>query len=145
VLIESFSRVEVMRRDCPTERYCYDVTDDVIDRVQSIRLDHDRIELVGKHGRRRPQLVTHVIAVDDPERWARISKRSWSRGLTIAGVAVGVGLAVGITVAAIVRANDSDPHGLRAALAGGMAGAAAGGATIIVTFPATRDLGTELE
>jgi hypothetical protein len=27
VLIESFSRVEVMRQDCPVERYCYDVAE----------------------------------------------------------------------------------------------------------------------
>jgi hypothetical protein len=116
-----------------------------VDRVQSIRFLSDRVELVGLQGRRRPQHVTRVVALNDSERWARISERSSSRGLIIAGVAVGVGLAVGIKVSAIVSANDSDPHGLRAILAGGVSAAAAGGTTLIFTVPATRDLGSEVE
>ena len=145
VLIESFARVEIMRRDCPVERYCYEVTEQHIDRVESIRLFPGRVEMVGLQGRWRPRHVTRVVALNDSERWARISERSLSRGLVIAGVGVGVGLAVGIAVSAIVSANDSDPHGLRAIIAGGFSGAAAGGTTMIFTLPATRDLGSEIE
>ena len=145
VLIDSFSRVEVMRQQCPREDYCYDVSEGRIERLQSIRLLSGQVELVGLEGRRRPQRVTRVVAVDDPERWARISERSWSRGMIVGGVAVGVGLAVFVTVSRVASAKDSDPHGLRAIFVGQMSGAAAGGTTLIFTLPATRHLGSEVE
>ena len=144
VRIKSFSRVAIVREICPTSDYCYETTVYSARNPERIHLYLDRVELVEGFRGRRPQLEPHVIDLDGSKTWARVSEASWSRGVIVSGVATAVGLAAAFGVGALVAAHESDQHGVTPVVAGVFAGAAAGGATLLITLPATRDLGTEV-
>jgi hypothetical protein len=79
--------------------------------------------------------VRRVAVVDSS------SRRTW----TIVAPAVVTGLVTCLATTVAVAGVDDDPHGLVAILAGASAGAAVAGGTLLITFPATRDLGEVIE
>jgi hypothetical protein len=146
VQIESFSRVEIWREGPCWESGCRVTQLLKLDQPLEARLLPDGVELSGHKGRKQKRVV-QVVPLNQPRTWARLSEPSASRGLTVVGVALASALAVGIPVAVVVGSkSDStdDLSALRQVLAGTAAGAAVGSATLLITFPLTRDLGTEL-
>jgi hypothetical protein len=144
VRIESFSRVEVWRREGCWKGSCSMTRLLKLEQPFEARLLPEGVELSGLDGRKKRQRVVQLVPLDQRRTWARLLERSRSRGLTAGGVAVASALAVGISVGAIVRAKSDDPHGLTPMLAGMFAGYAAGGLSLLITLPLTKPLGTEL-
>ena len=146
VRIESFSRVEIRREGPCWESGCRVTQLLKLDQPLEARLVPSGLEVSGLAGRKQ-QRVVKLVPLDRSRTWAQLSERSASRGLITGGVAAATALSVGIGVAAYVGskgdAND-DLLVVQQLLAGTAAGATAGGITLLITVPLTRDLGTEL-
>jgi hypothetical protein len=109
--IESFSRLAFMREVCTTPRYCDAEQEYHVDEVRRIRLFRDRIELDGRrHERRGASIATQVIRFDDSNRWARLSKRSLSRGAIIGATATIAAVAVGAMVTSHSSPEKREPN-----------------------------------
>jgi hypothetical protein len=147
VEIESFSRVELFREWCPQTNYCLPRKLLVLDGPFDAALNADQlvVQSQANDARNRMGPTERVFPVKNGSNvWARVSKRSFSRGAIIGGVAAGAALVFATAAVLIVRASKtSDPHGLETIIAAGAAGLPAGGASLLLTLPATRDLGTE--
>ncbi len=146
VRIDSFRRVEFIRRECSAPDDCVETTDHYVDDMRKVTLHPDRIEVVGRSYRRRDwPFETHVVPVGNSAMWARLSERSPQRGLIAGGVAAGVAFGVCIAVTALIAANqpsDAEEPVARPILIGGLAGLGVGGATLLITLPLTHDLGS---
>ncbi len=144
VEIQSFSRVEIVREQCPSRDYCVPRTLVVADHPLRASLYPNRFTIEAVAGKRRHRaLVESIVPLDGSKTWARVSKRSASRGALIVGAAATAALAFGAGTYLLVNANSDDPHHLQPLIAGVLAGGAAGSATLLFTFPSTRDLGDE--
>ena len=145
VRIESFSRVEVLREGPCWESGCRVTSLLQLDQPLEARLLPDGVEISGRDDRTHERDVK-LVPLDRGRTWARLSERSTSRGFIIGGVATASALLAGIGAAEIVRSRSGSRDDLRVLgplLAGTGAGAATGGLSILVTFPLTKDLGTE--
>jgi hypothetical protein len=95
--------------------------------------------------RRKPPRSPGVARFDGVRRVAIVdssSPRTW----TIVGTAAAAGVLTCLATSYAVSSVDTDdPHGLRAVLLGAWAGSAAAGLSLLITFPATRDLGQVVE
>jgi hypothetical protein len=143
VEIDSFSRLKILREGPCWESGCATRTILVMDQPLRARLLPHGLELSGRIPR-KPEGV-RLVELGRQRTWAQVSEHSTSRGWIIGGVAASSALLVGLGVAALVGLQGNDPHGLALVAGGASAGVAAGGVSLLFTFPATSELGRTVD